>query len=264
VWAKAGNGVPEAMRILIGLASARPMPEALRLLPAYESDLKAWMATLLAELGPVEEELARIVSFAGEPVRQDLLAAVVDDPSVLEPALSELVARMIVSQAESGEYEMHPLWRDHLAPLIDSGQRLRYGSRIARYYRRRARDLLRGVGEEPSYGELYLESFPDYLRNETGHARLVDDLMACLRDNRLQPEPGARVLVLGAGSGIHDAGLARHSFELVNLDLLAEVAARGWRGPVATYGAGDFRVRGPFDPERSAAMVVIAVRRPAG
>jgi SAM-dependent methyltransferase len=227
VWAKAGNGVPEAMRILIGHARRRPVREVLRSLPGYEVRLREWMALLLAELRPAEQELARIVSFAYEPVRRDLLTAVTDTPDQLDAALDELLARMVLDEVEPGVYEMHPLWRDHVRPLIEPDQELRYGSRIAKHYQRRARDLLRGVDEQPSYGELYLESFPDYVDNEAGHAALVDDLMARLRAHQLQLEPGARVLVLGAGHGTHDPGLARHSLELVGLDLQADVAARG-------------------------------------
>jgi ubiquinone/menaquinone biosynthesis C-methylase UbiE len=214
------------MQLLVGHAMGRPIADVLRSLPAYEANLTQWMASLHAELDPTVRELAEIVAFAYEPVTRGLLASVLDDATRLEAGLAELVARLILSEIEPGVYEMHPLWRDHLGRLLDPDRKLRYGSRMAGHYQRRARDLLRGVGEEPSYGALYLESFPEYVNDGARHGRLVDDVMGCLRSTGLQPEPGARVLVLGAGHGTHDPGLARYDLDLVNVELLPDMAVR--------------------------------------
>lgn len=257
VWRRAGHGNPEAMRIFAGLASRRSASDVLGELPVHTDALMEWIARLFDTLTASQQSVAKLIAFAYEPVRIELLRDIARRPArELERIVQALTSRFIVSDrsAAEGGLEMHDLFRDYVRSLLTPREKAEFGSRIAGHYQRRARDLLLGQREEPSYGLLYLESFPDYIGNTGQHETFVDDLMARLADHALRPKTGSTALVLGSGNGIHDAGLTRHGLRLVDLDIQPEIAALGRTaaarldGDVA-YVVADMTLRLPLRTE---------------
>ena len=226
IWTKAGNGIPQAMRCLVGHTRNRDIPSTLRALPDYTPDLSSWISGLLELLEPAELDLAKAIAFAYGPAGRDLLAAVTPEPATLDAALDGLLAKLVVFTVDDG-IRLHDLYRDHIRDRVSTAERDRYATAIAKHYQRKARNLLLGLGEQPSYGTLYLEAFPDYARDTAAHLTLIADLMDRLADNSLALQPGARVLVLGSGNGIHDPGLAKYSLDVVNVDIQPEIARLG-------------------------------------
>lgn len=226
IWAKAGQGVPEAMRTLAGLTRNRDIPHTLRSLPDYTADLENWVSRLLADLDPAQLRLAKLVALSYGPASRELLGEIIPPGSALDEALDELTASFVVTATDSG-FRLHDLYGQHLRQQLSAAERDRDSTRIAQYYQRKARALLLGLGEQPSYGTLYLEAFPDYAGNTAGHLAFAADLMARLEDNAIAPPAGSRVLVLGSGNGIHDPGLARYRLDIVNLDVQADIAELG-------------------------------------
>jgi SAM-dependent methyltransferase len=226
VWEKAGHGIPEALRYLAGLKHGRSLADTLDLLPAYTEDLAGWISLLFDDLAPAEQELAKVIAVVREPAGLDLLRQIAPGSIDLHRTLKGLLERFVVDEVATGAI-MHDLFADYLLDRVSTAEREAIGARIAQHYQHKARELLLGVGEEPSYGRLYLESFPEYVHNVAAHVTLVDDLMARLADQALAPPAGARVLVLGSGNGIHDPGLVRHELRIVNLDIQEDIAALG-------------------------------------
>lgn len=226
IWAKAGNGVPQAMRCLVGHTRNRDIPSTLRALPDYTPDLSAWITELLELLEPAELDLAKAIAVVHGPASLDLLRAVTPDPAALDTALDGLLTTLVVSTVDDG-FRLHDLYRDHIRAHASGAERDRYGTAIAQYYQRKARGLLLGLGEQPSYGTMYLEAFPDYAGDTTAHLTLITDLVDRLSDNSLSLPSAARVLVLGSGNGIHDPGLTKYAAEVINVDIQPEIARLG-------------------------------------
>jgi len=235
VWHKAGQGIPEAMRILAGLTRGRDVTETLDRVHAYTADLTDWIARLYADLEPTEQDLAKVISFSYAPAGLDLLREVVPNPDVLSKTLDSLLDRFILVNV-GDRVHMHSLLCEYIRRQVTPAERDHYSGRIVRYYQRRARKLLLGMGEQPSYGRLYLESFPDYVNDTASHAALIDDLLDRLGDHELRPGRGARLLVLGAGNGIHDPALAAHGLRVVNLDIEPDIATLGHQQTQAIAG----------------------------
>lgn len=255
LWVGTGRGIPQALLVIAGLSLDRKIAEVLASLPVYREDLDEWIGLIIADLTPNQRSLAQLVAFVYEPASKELLRAVAPRRTHLEAELAALRRRYVISEA-NGRVVMHDLLRDHLRTHVPPSARRVAESRIAGFYRTRARELLlpRGGSEEPSYGLLYIESFPDYVDDHRAHQGLVDDLMARLRDRSLAPSPDSVVLVLGSGHGTHDAGLARHRLAVVNVDLQVEIAVLGKRraadisGPVHYVAADMVSSQLPFAP----------------
>jgi SAM-dependent methyltransferase len=206
-------------------------------------DLRSWIEPLYQELTAREQEVARLVAFLHGPADLSVICAADAHPEMAEAILDSLCERLAVTKC--GEtYRMHALVRDYVGHQISEIERAAFGARVASHFQRRARALLLGLDEYPSYGKLYLEAHADYVADTAQHAQLVDDLMARLADLSLQPGPGERILVLGSGNGIHDAAFAKYGVRITNLDIQPEIvelgkAAAGRLNAAVEYVAGD-------------------------
>ncbi|MFL6053651.1 MAG: methyltransferase domain-containing protein [Actinoallomurus sp.] len=225
VW-EAADGLPQAMLVLAGWKRGDLTLDGLRSIPIRTDDLRSWIEPLYQELTAREQEVARLVAFLHGPVDLGLIDAADAHPETAEVTLDSLCGRLIVTK--SGEtYRMHALVRDYVDNQISDTERAAFGPRVASHYQQRARELLLGVDEHPSYGKLYLEAHPDYVANTAQHEQLVDDLMARLAELSLQPGDGERILVLGSGNGIHDTAFAKYSLRITNLDIQPEIVKLG-------------------------------------
>ena len=225
VW-EAADGLPQAMLVLAGWKRGDLTLDGLRSIPMRTDDLKSWIEPLYQELTAREQEVARLVAFLPGSADLGLIEAADAHPETTEVTLELLCGRLIVTK--SGEtYRMHALVRGYVDDQISDTERATFGPRVAGHYQKRARELLLGVDEHPSYGKLYLEAHPDYLANTAQHEQLVDDLMARLAELSLQPGDGDRILVLGSGNGIHDAPFAKYGLRITNLDIQPEMVELG-------------------------------------
>ena len=229
VWAAAGRGNPQAMTLFAGLALDVGAEELLMDLPAYAEDLASWITPLYERFDAETRQVAKAVAFIYEPAGEDLVRAVADVPDA-RPALQALTESFVLTRGRSG-YEMHSSVRDYVDSLIGDAERAGFAARVTSHYQAAAREVfLDGLGaSEPSYGLLYIESFPDYFAAADRHALFVDDLLARAADAGFGLAPGARVLVLGSGDGTHDAWLARHGLVITDLDIQPEVVELGRR-----------------------------------
>lgn len=64
-------------------------------------------------------------------------------------------------------------------------------------------------GYDVSYGQTYIDAFPEYIQDKEGHKAKVDGIMNMLQKLGLRPLPGSEVAVIGCGQGTHDEFLAR-------------------------------------------------------
>ncbi len=227
IWQKAGLGIPKALEYFAKRAATTPPEVLARELPWYTEDMEAWIAPLYDELSPEQQTVAKALAFIHESAKPDLIGTVADVPDVAAP-LAALRDHLAVTETTAG-YEMHGSLRDYLDHRLTDEERAGYAARLTGFYQARAREVfLEGVGsEEPSYGRLYLESFPDYFEAKDGHLQLVDDLVDRLADNGFDLARGARILVLGSGDGTHDPGFAKHGFRITDLDIQPEIAELG-------------------------------------
>ncbi|HYZ55787.1 MAG TPA: AAA family ATPase [Streptosporangiaceae bacterium] len=227
IWRKAGSGNPQALTLFAGQAADRP-PEVLAAeLPEYTENMEAWIAPLYEELTPGQQAAAKAVAFIYEPAKPDLIRSVaaMDD---ITAALAALRARFVLTETKAG-YEMHGSLRDYLDARLTDDERATYAAKVTAFYQASARQVfLDGLGpDDPSYGLLYLESFPDYFAAEDRHIQFVDDLIDRLTDSGFDLAQGSRILVLGSGAGTHDPGFAKHGFRITDLEIQPEIAELG-------------------------------------
>ncbi len=225
IWERA-KGVPEAMRILAGLVKARPELKVLEEEPyIYETNLSKWISDLVSSVSYDELKILKFCAFFNESVTLDLLNYVFSYQPI--QVITSLQDKFLVNY--SGSYiSVHPLIRDYIFEQISDKERQEFSQIITKYFKYKARDLLLGVKEEPSYGRAYLEAHPEYVQDEARHIRFVDSLFERLQENGFVLHPGARILVLGAGHGTHDAAFAKYGLQIVNVELLKEVADIGY------------------------------------
>jgi SAM-dependent methyltransferase len=229
VWDRAGRGNPLALVLFAGRARTITAPEDLMAnLPDPTDDLNEWVAPVFADLPADTLWLAKIIAFAYGPVSRDVLTAVAHRLDV-DTALAELTSRFLVTDHRAPE--MHSAVRDHVTDLTTAAELADLARRFTECYGEQAHGVfLDGLGmDEPSYGLLYLESFPDYVAAVPRHVRFVDDLLDRLSDNGLALNTGDRILVLGAGDGTHDPGFANHGLVVTNVDIQPEIADLGLR-----------------------------------
>jgi SAM-dependent methyltransferase len=235
LWA-AADGLPQAMLVLAGWKRGELTLDGLRDVPSRTDDLRSWIEPLYHGLADREREVARLIAFLRSPADLDLIEAAAGKPAgekpagekPVRPALDALCDHFLITRS-AGTYRMHGLVRDYVDRQISEPERAGFSQKVARHFQKRARQLLMGAHEHPSYGTLYLEAHPDYVANTAQHARLVDDLMARLADVSLRPCPGERILVLGSGHGIHDAAFATYGLRITNLDIQPEIVELGRR-----------------------------------
>lgn len=229
-WERAGHGNPLALVLLAGRARTVTAPEELMdHLPDSTDDLNQWIAPLFTDVPPAALRVAKIVAFAYGPVSRDVLSAVAH-PVDVAAALAELTSRFLVTD-NAGTPEMHGAVRDHVMDRTTEDELAELARRFTEYYGEQARGVfLDGLGmDEPSYGMVYLESFPDYFGATARHERFVDDLLDRLSDNGFELTAEDRILVLGSGDGTHDPGFAKHGLAITNVDIQPEIAELGRR-----------------------------------
>jgi hypothetical protein len=227
VWQRAGNGNPLALTRFAGRARhTNPEELALRL-PDSVEDFDEWIALAYDDLASESRTVAKIIAFAYEPITREALRLIA---SSLDPqaAIADLTDRLMVRN-NAGRFEMHSAVRDYLTRQTTESEQDDFATRFTEYYRTQARTVfLNGLGDdEPSYGRLYLESFPDYIAATERHIALVDDLIDRLADNGHPLARGAHVLVLGSGDGTHDPGLAKHGLVITNVDIQPDIVDLG-------------------------------------
>ena len=233
VWRRAGDGNPLALTLFAGRARDTDPAELATRLPASADDLDEWIAMAFDGLPPDAEWVAKLIAFNYEPVPREIVRAIA---APLDPAapLADLGARFLVRD-NAGRLEMHVAVREYVFGRTTAAEQTTLARRLTDYHRGQARTVfVEGLGpDHPSYGKLYLESFPDYFTAIDRHAQLVDDLLDRLAGNGFALEAGAKVLVLGSGDGTHDPALARRGFEITNVDLQQEIVELG-RAKAAT------------------------------
>jgi SAM-dependent methyltransferase len=225
LWA-AADGLPQAILVLAGWKRGALTLDELRDVPSRTDDLRSWIEPLYHSLTDREREVARLIAFLRSPADLDLIEAAAGTP--VRQDLDALCDHFFITRS-AGTYRMHGLIRDYVDRQISEPERAGFSQQVARHFQKRARRLLLGAHEHPSYGALYLEAHPDYVANTAQHARLVDDLMARLAEVSLRPGPGERILVLGSGNGIHDAAFATYGLRITNLDIQPEIVDLGRR-----------------------------------
>lgn len=230
VWRCAGAGNPLALTLFAGRtrdASPENLAELALNLPSSADDLDAWIAPVLDELTLDSQMVVKIIAFAYEPVSRDALRAIAASLDSDE-SLADLTSRFLIT-ANAGCFEMHSAVRDHITKKITDSEQADLAKRFTDYYQDQARVIfLDGLGqEEPSYGTLYLESFPDYFTAVDRHISLIDDLLERLADNGYHLVRGEKILVLGSGDGTHDPGFAKHGLDVTNVEIQPEIADVG-------------------------------------
>lgn len=236
VWRRAGKGNPQALTLFAGQA-VHTTPEVLAVdLSAQQDNLDAWIGPIYDSLDAARQNILKALAFVHESAPAELVAEVTEDGET-QARLAELEARFLVRRTESG-LELHNSVRDYVDSRLTDDERDAFAARLTRWYRTRARSVfLDGLGaDEPSYGLLYLESFPDYVQAEERHIRLVDDLLDRLADTGRPLPRDARILVLGAGHGTHDPGFVKHGLDVTNIDIQPEIAALGEQRAVRLAG----------------------------
>lgn len=239
VWERAGSGNPLALILFAGRARGADPEELALSLPRNAEDLSKWIALAYDDLPAEVQHVAMIVAFAYESVSRAVVQAVAAPLSADKP-LTELASRFLVREI-GGRFEMHNAVSDYITSRIDAAEKDSLAARFTDYYQAKARAVfLEGLGDdEPSYGLLYAESFPDYFGAAERHINFVDDLIHRLSDNGYRLARGEKILVLGSGDGTHDPGFARQGFDITNLDIQSEIADRGRKKAAAL--AADIR-----------------------
>lgn len=227
VWTLSGDGVPQAMCVFLGLTRTESLYTLLDNLPLYTRDAEHWIKRLLEPLSRTDRRIVDLLAFVREPARRDLLEDVFSS-GPLAAGLARLQDRFVVSVAANA-VALHPLIRDYVAGKLSGTRRHELAQAVTEHYQRRARSLITGQDEEPSYGLLYLESFPEYVSAATMHRTHIDQLLALARRLDVPVDEGAEILVLGAGHGTHDAAFVEHGFRVTNVEILPEVAEHGRR-----------------------------------
>jgi hypothetical protein len=227
VWERAGGGNPLALILFAGRARGTDPEELALSLPSDAEDLSAWIALAYDDLAAETQLAAKIIAFAYEPVSRDVVRAIAA-PLTADGQLAELSSRFLVRQI-AGRFEMHNAVSDYIAAHASEAEQSELASRFTDYYQAQARAVfLEGLGsDEPSYGLLYLESFPDYFNATDRHISLIDDLLERLSDNGYPLARGDKILVLGSGDGSHDRGFAKHGLDITNLDIQPDIAELG-------------------------------------
>jgi hypothetical protein len=229
VWERAGSGNPLALILFAGRARDTDPEELALNLPGDAEDLSAWIALAYDDLPDETQQVAKIIAFGYEPVSRAVVRAIAR-PLAVDRPLAELSSRFLVREI-AGRFEMHNAVSDYIAARTSKAEQDDLAARFTNYYQAQARAVfLEGLGhDEPSYGPLYLESFPDYFNATDRHIRLVDDLLERLDDNGYPLARGDKILVLGSGDGTHDPGFAKHGLDATNLDIQPEIAELGRR-----------------------------------
>ena len=233
VWERAGGGNPLALILFAGRARGADAEEVALSLPEDAGDMSAWIALAYEDLPAETQRVAKIIAFAYEPVSHAVVQAVAEPLSVDGP-LAELTARFLIREI-AGRFEMHNAVSQYIAARASEAEQDDLAARFTGYYQAQARSVfLEGLGnDEPSYGLLYLESFPDYFNAIDRHIQLVDDLLERLADNGHPLARGDKILVLGSGDGTHDPGFAKHGLDVTNLEIQPEIAELGRRKATA-------------------------------
>jgi SAM-dependent methyltransferase len=227
IWQNTDEGNPEMLEKFAGQA-VNKNPEVLALeLPAYGNDLASYVAKIYRDLSARQQEIARIIAFIYEPAKMDLIRTVAA-PRKIDTSLTALQERFLVRQTDAG-YEMHGSLREYINSIITKDEEAQFSARITEFYQTRARQVfLGGVGgDEPSYGTLYLESFPDYFSDTARHMTFIDDLIDRLADLGFAIGRDDEILVLGSGDGTHDPGFGRHGLRITNVDIQSEIVELG-------------------------------------
>jgi SAM-dependent methyltransferase len=227
VWERAGDGNPLALILFAGRARDSDPEELALNLPNDTQDLSGWIALAFGDLRTESKWVAKIIAFAYSPVSRDVVRAIAA-PITADGPLADLSSRFLVREI-AGRFEMHNAVSDYITAQTTPAEQTDLAARFTDYYQGHARAVfLDGLGnDEPSYGLLYLDSFPDYFTETNRHIRFVDDLLERLDDNGYHLARGSKILVLGSGDGTHDPGFAKHGLDVTNLEIQPEIVERG-------------------------------------
>ncbi|MGH3900442.1 MAG: AAA family ATPase [Pseudonocardiaceae bacterium] len=230
VWQCAGGGNPLALTLFAGRVrdtNPEKLAELALNLPSSADDLGAWITPVFGELALDSQTVVKIIAFAYEPMSRDALHAIVASLDLDKP-LTDLTSRFLIT-ANAGRFEMHSAVRDYIITKTTDSEQSDLAKRFTDYYQGQARAVfIDEFGqEEPSYGTLFLESFPDYYTAVDRHICLIDDLLERLADNGYHMVGGEKILVLGSGDGTHDPGFAKHGLDVTNVEIQPEIADFG-------------------------------------
>jgi AAA domain/Methyltransferase domain len=230
IWKSTGGGNPLALTLFAGRVqdtNPEELAESALNLPSSADDLGAWIAPTFDELALDSQQVVKIIAFADEPMSYDFIHAIA---APLDPkqSLADLALRSIIT-ANAGCFEMHNAVRDYITKKTTDSEQADLAKRFTDYYEDQACTVfIDSLGrEEPSYGTLFLESFPDYFAAADRHILLIDDLIERLADNGYNLVRGEKILVLGSGDGTHDPGFAKHGLDVTNVEIQPEVADIG-------------------------------------
>jgi hypothetical protein len=209
IWEKGGKGVPEAMRILAGLGKTGCAFEFLNdKFPTYTRDLELWLCPLINSLSEDELSIVKFVSLCNEPVSIDLLNCISPSNRDINQSLDHLLSKFILTQSRN-YLMLHPLVQNYVSKLLSKEEREKFSIIITDYFADKAKSLLLGANEEPSYGKVYLEAHPEYVLDTERHGKFVDALLERLCENGFELPVGSKILVLGAGHGTHGSCLCK-------------------------------------------------------
>lgn len=230
VWQCAGGGNPLALTLFASRARDTNLEKLTELavnLPSSADDLGAWIAPVLDELALDSQTVVKIIAFSYEPMSRDALHAIAA-PLDPDESLADLTSRFLIT-ANSGRFEMHCAVRDYITEKTTDSEQADLAKRFTDYYQGQARAIFfDSLGqEEPSYGTLYLESFPSYFTAVDRHIHLIDDLLKRLADNGYHFVRGEKILVLGSGDGTHDPGFSKYDLDVTNVEIQPEIADVG-------------------------------------
>lgn len=137
VWRRTGEGIPQALTILVDLARRLPLDELLRDLPSYDmmdrEIHKTWFDKLFYELSGSEQEALTSISVLRKPAPLALLEALCDGQSS-ERTIEELVDRFVLV-FDGRLYSLHALWADYARKLLTPEQAARAHQAAATFLR---------------------------------------------------------------------------------------------------------------------------------
>lgn len=136
VWERTGQGVPQALRLLIPNTRARSLHDVLQELPDYNpltSAYKVWFENLFIELSPAEQQVAIEASIFRQPPSRPALRYISRCARV-DKIIDELVDLLVLT-FEDEHYSMHALWSEYTRQLLSLDDASELHRRAAMFYR---------------------------------------------------------------------------------------------------------------------------------
>ncbi|MFI5273788.1 MAG: tetratricopeptide repeat protein [Ktedonobacterales bacterium] len=136
VWKRTGQGVPNALKILISLTRKRSLHDVLEQLPDYDPLTvagKEWYDSLFGELSAEEQGVMTEVAVLRRPATRETVRHVSRSAQVDE-LLDELVDRFVMT-FDGDLYALHALWSEYAVRRLGPEELLALHLRAAVYYR---------------------------------------------------------------------------------------------------------------------------------